>query len=66
MLLRLGVCLQDGEEPITVREAAAGPAKKGSKARVVSAEVAVKDDWLTEHASQVARMLPGGARHPSL
>lgn len=47
-----------------MREAAAAPAKKGSEARAVSAEATVKDDWLTEHASQVARMLPGGARHP--
>ena len=47
-----------------VREAAAAPAKKGSKARAASAEVTVKDDWLVEHASQVARMLPGGAWQP--
>ena len=47
-----------------MREAAAAPAKKGGKARAVSAEVTVKDDWLVEHASQVARMLPGGAQRP--
>ena len=49
-----------------VREAAAPPAKKGGKARAASAEVTVKDDWLVEHASQVARMLPGGARRPRI
>ncbi len=52
---------QDGDEPISVRETAAAPAKKGSKARTAAAEVSVKDDWLAEHASQVMPMLPGGA-----
>ncbi len=52
---------QDGDEPISVRETAAAPTKKGSKARTAAAEVLVKDEWLAEHASQVMPMLPGGA-----
>jgi len=69
----LGPCLlvpthrawQEGEEPIDVHEAAPAPAaKKGGKPRAGSAEVTVKDDWLAEHAAQVACMLPGGAALP--
>jgi len=45
-----------------VHEAAPAPAaKKGGKPRAGTAEVIVKDDWLAEHAAQVACMLPGGA-----
>ncbi|KAK9836994.1 hypothetical protein WJX81_005271 [Elliptochloris bilobata] len=51
---------EDGEEPITVRESGPPFVKKGGKARTASAVVSVKDDWLAEHVSQVARMLPGG------
>ena len=52
---------QDGDEPISVRETATAPTKKGSKARTAAAEVLVKGEWLAEHASQVMPMLPGGA-----
>ena len=70
---RSGSCLlvpthhawQEGEEPIAVHVAAPAPAaKKGGKPRAGSAEVTVKDDWLAEHAAQVACMLPGGALLP--
>ena len=57
--------VQEGQQTIEVSEASLGAGKKGKNSKASpEPQVHIKVDWIHEHASQVAPLLPGGTACP--
>ena len=64
-------CVQGETDPVTVQGGQPqAPAKKaGQKSKSSAAagvRIEIKDDWVAEHATQVAPLVPGGKSRPSV
>ena len=57
--------LQEGQQTIEVSEASTGAGKKSRTSKAsLEPQVHIKADWIIEHASQVAPLIPGGTGCP--